>query len=418
MTPLPMKNAHLLSIIGMLMFLERFIQYGYKTMIFTRVSESNGIGYYHEFSAILSLSAVMFSFIGDRVNSSKLIIFVLIIHITGLLISWYSVHEDSIEIFNYGFGITAVGCGGIVMLIPTFGRIYIGNQSFFYYIKYFVNFGCFSGLALVKHFTDKKEGKTVYSIHIISSVFIFIGFLSFFLFFNSSKNNHKYNTSRSKELNNKDSTGTEGVGQMSTISILLLLTPIIPYFSMKEQYNSTWRKLAGNLNDFYFLQKGHVPTLQPILLCLTIPFVMRIPLSMPYKMIIGYYLASLSFFVCLIIEKIRNENTSVLIMFIPLILLTIGETMCYTTSEEYIYLIAPKNRKFLVLSFIRLMSTVGNLIVSHISKKSFFNELSEKFLLLGFFGLFGTISYAIALLMFEGRRKIKQNTFEILKTNI
>lgn len=437
---LVMKISHFVYCISLLVFCERFVQYGYKGAIsstFVNFGEIKDIGnaYYHYFASILPFSAVIFCFLGDLYDSGRIVLGIFLMELTGLTFSWLAVIKKEKMLFKLAFILSAAGSGGLALLLPGLGRIYAQNKNFFLNIGYFINAGSFLGYYSENYFTKHHGHQITYLSLLITCVLMFIIFLT--IFFISKKENYEPNKGKkpektqnsnvespkhqsmvhervnisSTEIPSEDVDGPTNIvyRQMPTFYIFLLYLSLIPYFSLKEQYNSSFKTLSSKLVDFVILKKDQVQIMNPLFYLVSVPVVKLLPYGMSTKIVLGYCLSILSFLVCLLIEKVRTDATSVVVMVIPFFFLAFGEVLCYTTNQEYAYEIASSERKFFVLSFVRFMSFVGNIIVTQVYYSGILSNLTQTFTAWSSFGLIGCLVYTISLFVFERKRRVNKS---------
>ncbi|KRH94977.1 Peptide transporter [Pseudoloma neurophilia] len=469
-----MKARHVLIIICGLVFLERFIQYGYKYLIASTFKvfgseDHTGNAFYHYFNSMLPIAAVVFSFLSDIFISSKIILGIFFVYFCGLSFSWFAVYQKKVFCYKIAFVLSALGCGGLAVLLPGFGRTCTKNSNFFLNIGYFINGGCFLGYYIADYLMNNFGPEITYFLILAVSVLMFLVFFLIFVTYDHSRQNDEKTEQNSKDLESKNQNDEkteqnsedfesknqndektkqnsedfesrnqnnekteqnsknknnhsdvvadhpenqreselnfDRTAHLPIFSIILLYLPLIPYFAMKEQYNSSFKTLSLNLKEVPFLKRSQVQILNPLFYCLLVPVVKIIPLDMPFKIILGYFMAVFSFFICLLIEKFRTESTSILVMIIPFSLLSFGEILCYTTNQEYAYTIAPPNRKFLVMSFIRLMAFIGNFIVGRVYETKILKNVSHEFFTWGSLGIFGGTIYTFVILFYERKRR-------------
>lgn len=410
--------------IGFLMFLERIIQYSYKKVLPSVVegvfgNTGKGNSAYHYYSSILPLSAVVYCFISDYVDSGKLIIVIFCKYLIGFTISCLALHFEKEPLYNFGCLLCAVGSGGLVMCIPGFGRKYSGDADFFLDLSFFTNFGCFFGLTGVSYAVGVVSILKIHLIMFVMCALLFVGFLGVFylvrknisqkvpeIVIDSSTDFEHTEGLVQKEEKDEKAKGMSSLTQL--VPIVLVFFPLIPYFAMKDQYNSTWLDLSKTMKAFGKFDPKYAPSLNPLFLCILVPIVKFIRLSDPKKIVLGYFLAVLAFSLCLSFTFLNLKNQSVLIMFPLYAILSMGEILCYITNHEYAYSIAPANRKFFVLSFIRMMEFFANFTTGKILDRQIDSTHREKFTFWTAFGAVGLIIYAVGLFVFEKKRRAKK----------
>ena len=136
---------------------------------------------------------------------------------------------------------------------------------------------------------------------------------------------------------------------------------------------------VGEIEAFK-VQPSEVPTLNPFLVMILIPFtafglypfmtkigVEPKPLT---RMTIGMGMASLSFVAVAIIQAFMDSGVRMHVgwQLVPYIILTLSEVMVSITGLEFAYSQAPKRMKSVIMGFWLFMVTLGNVIVTLLSQ--------------------------------------------------
>jgi POT family proton-dependent oligopeptide transporter len=185
----------------------------------------------------------------------------------------------------------------------------------------------------------------------------------------------------------------EAVEAVRAVLRVLRVFAFVPFFWMLfDQKASAWVLQAKQLD----LQVGPVRVLpsqlqavNPALVLLLVPLMAwlvypwlertRFPLTPLRRMVLGMFLAGLSF-VAVALIQLRLEQghqPSVLWQLIPYVLLTLGEVLLSVTGLEFAYAQAPPSMKSVIQSFWNLTTFAGNFVVALMAKLNVFTGTSS-----------------------------------------
>ncbi|MFO1489105.1 MAG: MFS transporter [Verrucomicrobiota bacterium] len=167
-----------------------------------------------------------------------------------------------------------------------------------------------------------------------------------------------------------------------SVSPILFVFALVPVFwSLFDQTNSTWVLQGGrmvNCNLFGFqIGADEMQSMNPLIVMVLVPlFTLGVypklgRLASPLRrMSYGMFLASSSYLIVATIQHRIENGAQLNIMWqtVPYLVLTAAEVLISTTGLEFAFREAAPQMKSLIMSFWLLTVTVGNLLVSGVTR--------------------------------------------------
>lgn len=208
------------------------------------------------------------------------------------------------------------------------------------------------------------------------------------------KKNRKIEKKVQEMINNGVETNTikTDIGQiMKTIRLYL---PIIFFWTIYDQQATSWTEQAEQLNPFVLGVKvipSQMQMLNALLTLIFIPFASRLSfICARTKMVAGFYLGAISFFLAAVVEHYKNNTLTVLAQLPQYVLITAGEVLLSVTGLEYTYKVAPPRFKSLALAIWLFMAAIGNIIVAITSNLNLFRAPIGEYLFWGCVAVVGS----------------------------
>jgi POT family proton-dependent oligopeptide transporter len=184
----------------------------------------------------------------------------------------------------------------------------------------------------------------------------------------------------------------EAIEAVRAVLRVLRVFAFIPFFWMLfDQKASTWvlqaKQLDLQVGPFRVLP-SQLQLINPALVLMMVPLLAwwiypalartRFPLTPLRRMVLGMFLAGLSFvFIALIQMQLdAGHKPSVMWQIGPYVLLTLGEVLVSVTGLEFAYSQAPTSMKSAIQSFWLLTTFAGNLVVAVLARLKLFSGTS------------------------------------------
>jgi len=211
----------------------------------------------------------------------------------------------------------------------------------------------------------------------------------------------------------KETFSKEGIQALLNLSVLFYF--FLPVFwSLFDQTGSTWVLQGTKMNSMvggYKLSAAQIQAFNPFFILLLIPTFSYVvyplidkvfPLTPLRKISIGFFLVAASFaivaFIQILIENSPDNPPHILWQGIPYLVITAGEVMVSITCLEFSYTQAPKSMKSFIMSLYFLSVTVGNLLVSGVSKLNVIDESHSHLEGANYFWFFSGLMLVAAIL--------------------
>ncbi len=190
--------------------------------------------------------------------------------------------------------------------------------------------------------------------------------------------------------------------------ILGVFALIPPFWALYDQSTSTWVMQGATMVPFtlmgFTVSAEQMQSANPAIVMILVPlftlglYPLMGRLATPLRRIgFGLVLTGLSFVIVAWLQKRleAGESVSLAWQILPYIVLTAGEVLVSTTGLEFAFTEAGKEMKSTIMSFWLLTVSVGNLLVSWITKLAGAGDSSSS-VSSGRFLFYGTVTLAVA----------------------
>ena len=393
-------------------------QYLYLTQGETNLSEEKAKAYFHLFSSAVYCFPIIGALISDIFfGKFKTIIFLSIVYCLGHFVLAIDPSKLGLSI---GLSLIAIGSGGIKPCVSAHvGDQFSKTNSFllskmygWFYIS--INFGAFLSTLLIPYCLKN------YSPHIafgIPGIFMLLATLFFWM------GRFKFIHIKPKEKVLKE------LFKKKNIRIILKLFYLFVFVSffwcLFDQTGSSWilqaEKMDRNFLGIEWLS-SQILAANPLMILLFTPFFfyylypkinLFINLNSINKIIIGFFLTTISFLIITIIQYWIDQGLVVNIVWqiLAYAILTSGEIFVSITCLEISYTYAPKKLKSIIVSLFLLSIAFGNIVTSVVN---FYNERQDGSLVLNgtyYFLFFTILMLMVTLIFISTSRNFKEEIY-------
>lgn len=178
------------------------------------------------------------------------------------------------------------------------------------------------------------------------------------------------------------------------LQICRLYLPIIFFWTIYDQQATSWTDQASFLNGNvlgWTIIPSQMQVFNALLTLIFIPlFSHFVFLKARTKMVAGFYLGAVSFFLSAVVEHYKEPSLTVMVQLPQYVLMTAGEVLLSVTGLEYSYSMAPKRFRSVVLAIWLFMAAIGNVLVAFISRMNFFKAEIGSYLFYGCLAVVGS----------------------------
>ncbi len=418
---------------------ERFSFYGMRAILTVFMTttllmqETEAVGVYHNFVAAVYFLPLLGAYLADRWwGKYKTIMRLSVVYCIGHLV--LALFETKVGLM-WGLGLVALGSGGIKPCVSA----HVGDQfkagqeamlskvfSLFYWM---INFGAFFSQLLIP-FTYKKYGSQVAFgipgiLMVIATIVFWMGRKYYVHVPPQGSNPHSF-TKIVKDgflglLGGKGYTAAAKAkhpakdveGSLAVFKVIMVFVWVSAFWGLFDQSGSTWILQGGKMTELFVgigsfgmnIDASQMQAVNPIMVMTLIPLFSMViypgieklgfKLTPLRKMTMGMSIAAFSFAaVALIQTRIEaGETLSIGYQIFPYLIITMAEVMISITGLEFAYTQAPRSMKSTIMSFWLLTTTLGNLLVSYITKLELAEPASASY-----FWIFTGIMAAVAVI--------------------
>jgi proton-dependent oligopeptide transporter, POT family len=378
------------------------------------VRTNEGRAVFHDFVSLVYLFPLLGGFIADRFfGKYRTTLWLSLLYCVGHLL--LALFDDSLPGFYTGLFLIALGAGGIKPCVSAF----VGDQfseenkglvkgvfALFYWI---INFGSFFA-SLTIPVTLAKFGPSV--AFGIPGILMFIATVVFWLGRKhyvdvppTGHNPHSFLRVVASALKNRGRGGgghwldaararhpevaVEGSKAVFRVMSVFAMIPV--FWALFDQKASTWVVQAATMDltlGSTTIQPSQLQALNPLFVMMLIPlnsFVFfpwlerrGLKVTALRRMGAGMFIAGFSYIAVAFIQLALDggNQLSVLWQAGPYIILTLAEVLVSATGLEFAYTQAPREMKGTIMSFWSLCVTVGNQLVSVVSRLNVFEGMA------------------------------------------
>lgn len=367
---------------------ERFSYYGMKAILmifmtdYLQMSDAIATTWLHNFGSAVYAFPLIGALVADMFfGKYKTILSLSLVYCLGhLVLALYETQEGLLA----GLTLIAIGSGGIKPCVSA----HVGDQftdsnkslisTVFSYFYLSINLGATLSSLLIPFLLDDFGPSIAFG---IPGALMFIATIVFWL----GRNDFVHiPASGPREVIDRI-TSKEGLSAIGRLSIVYLFVSI--FWALFDQTGSTWviqaktDLLDKTLNVFGLeitLLPSQIQAANPILILILVPIFTIIvypllgrvvKLTAMKKVLIGMFVASLSFFIVAYAEEqiYNGETVSVSWQLLAYLVLTAAEVMISITVLEFSYTQAPNEIKSIIMSVYLLSVSLGNYITSAVN---------------------------------------------------
>jgi len=369
---------------------ERFSYYGMKGILtifmveYLKMSENTSNVWFHNFGSAVYLFPLVGALLSDFVlGKYRTILWLSLVYCVGHLV--LAIYETQNGLY-WGLTLIAIGAGGIKPCVSA----HVGDQfdernkhlieKIFNIFYFSINFGAFFSGIITPYLLNHPSFGPAWAFG-VPGLLMLIATILFWV----GREKFVHIPPRPKMILDDLS----DIGFYKLLGKLAILYVFVAVFwALFDQVGSSWIIQAKsnlmnkhiNLGFFSFeILPSQIGTSNPIFVLLLIPLFTFViyPFVNKYinfaslkKVNVGFFIASLSFFIVAYVEsEIYHGNTvSVWWQILGVFILTIGEILISITVLEYSYSKAPNSLKSFIMSFYLFSVSLGNLFTSQVNK--------------------------------------------------
>ena len=382
-------------------------QYLYSTQGETNLSEEDAKAYFHLFSSAVYFFPLIGALISDIFfGKFRTIIFLSIVYCIGHFVLALDASKLGMSV---GLSLIAIGSGGIKPCVSAhvgdqfsrFNSFLLSKVYGWFYIS--INLGAFISTLLIPYCLKHYSSHVAFG---IPGLFMLLATLFFWM------GRYKFihiKPERKKIL--KELTNKKNIKLIIKLFILFIFVSF--FWCLFDQTGSSWilqaEKMDRNFLGFEWLS-SQILAANPIMILIFTPLFFYylypkinkfINLNSINKIIIGFFLTTISFLIITIIQYWIDLGLTVNIgwQIFAYAILTSGEIFVSITCLEISYTNAPKKLKSIMVSFFLLSISLGNIYTSAIN---FYNKREDGTIILNEtnYFLFFTILMLVITIIF------------------